>query len=800
MNRRRQMVDDPGAEHGAFDAADLEFGVVLGMVAGRARTPLGRQQAMALLPTDDVAAVSWRRSCLSETMALHAAGGGLRFQPIEQPDAALERLDLPGAVLDGPELVNLARIAATASDLRTDLKASMDDAPTMFAHVDAVEDLSRLVETSGRALTPAGDIDDRASPALAAVRRQRATTADRLRKMLARHLDASRDEGYLQDDFITQRNNRFVIPVRSDSRRAVEGIVHGTSATGVTLFVEPLETVALNNELVRLAEKEKHEEQQVLADLTRLARDHAGALAQAVEVVGFCDLQAAAAALAAELDARPAEPSAEGELQLEGACHPLLQKSLRAVGKAAVPIDVHLRSGDRVLAISGPNTGGKTVALKTIGLAALMNQAGLPVCARRAVLPVFRQILADIGDHQSIETNTSTFSSHVGALIRMTRRLESPALVLIDELGTGTDPEEGMALGIAVVEFFRERDAQVVVTTHHNGLKAYAETTAGVVNAAVEFDEKALQPTYRLIAGVAGRSGGIDIASRLGLDARISERARSLVSEEGKVTARYVARLADLTAAAADDRRAAADEQRAAEGASRDAAHRRRQEEDDHRRELEVSRVAAEERFEATLQEVLHRLEDSVDRQRLRQEAVRAREAYSRQARHDRPPLAPGLAGPGVEPGEVRPGDRVLLGSTGREATVERVAADGRLTVAVGNIRWVVDSRDIAGPIAAGTAVEPGPDVTVPADTDDSPRELHLIGQRVEEALEALERYLDRALMSGCHEVRIVHGHGSGRLRRAVRERLSKHPAVAAHRPGASAEGGDGATVARLRE
>jgi DNA mismatch repair protein MutS2 len=476
----------------------------------------------------------------------------------------------------------------------------------------------------------------------------------------------------------------------------------------------------------------------------------------------------------------------------------ILMDRLAESGGKAVPISLILGDGCRVLVISGPNTGGKTVALKTVGLAALMTQAGLPIPARHAVMPVFRQVLADIGDHQSIRENLSTFSSHIRSLVRMTGEVENPALVLVDELGTGTDPEEGTALGVAVVEHFRAQGGFVLVTTHHNGLKAYAETTAGVTNASVEFDEENLRPTYRLLTGVAGRSGGLDIAARLGLPETIVQHARSLVPETGRMTQRYVARLADLAAAAEAALRSARDREEEADRHARESAVTRRRAADAQVLAVEAAVDAARRRLEKAGRLALDQIEREFGRERRRRAEAKARAEFSRLARREVMGARPDTAGGHGDSEPVNVGDRVTLVALGREGIVERVHRDGRLTLAVGQTHLVMRREEVRR-LAAGAGEQARPEVKVQAvGGEDLPLELHLRGQRVEEALQELDRYLDRALLAGHRQVRIVHGHGSGRLKSAVREHLRGHPAVAAFNPGGPGDGGDGATLVSL--
>jgi DNA mismatch repair protein MutS2 len=792
-------VSSSASEQATFATAILEFDGVRALVAGRTRTPMGRRRALSLAPSHEPREVARRQRLLAEALALGDEGELPAFPDLEEAEEHLDHLDVAGAVLEVEGLRNLARLAVAMADLTGGLRRRRREAPDLNALAESVPDLTPFQKATRGVFAAAGGLEDSASPQLASVRRRLVTAGERLRRKMATYLSAPEAERYLRDEYVTQRGGRFVIPVRADHRAAVNGIVHGSSTTGVTLFVEPLETVDLNNDLVRLQEEERVEVARVLAALTEEARRCRHGLRQAADVVAALDLITASARLGLDYEARPARLEEGSRITLVEMRHILLEERLRGEGSRAVPVTLHMEEPERVLVISGPNTGGKTVALKTVGLAALMNQAGLPVPARDAALPVFSQVLADIGDHQSITENLSTFSSHVSALVRMTSRVEPPALVLIDELGTGTDPEEGAALGVAVVEFFRRREALVVVTTHHNGLKAYAETTAGVRNAAVEFDEATLRPTYRLLDGVAGRSGGLDIAARLGLAPEIVENAQALVPESGRVTQRYITRLADLAAGAERDREAARELLREAEAEKDRSRGVCRKEEEEHRRRLEAALEMARKRFGRNMAEVLDRLEGVMGRERARREQERAKEEFSRRMRRERDQVHVAADAPlTAAPGPLQEGDRVRLDTFGGVGVVERLEPGKRLAVTVAGKRLVVGAGSVTrltpGPVMAPPRVQ-----VDPAPGDDLPGELHLLGQRVEEALERLDRYLDRAILAGRSEIRVIHGHGTGRLRRAVRQHLRDHPTVADQRPGGPSEGGEGATVIRLR-
>jgi DNA mismatch repair protein MutS2 len=789
--------EDTTPAAGAFDLEALEFDGVRSLLAARARTPMGRARAMDLVPSPDPDEVAHRNALLGERIALDADGRAFALRLEEDPAPALASLGPEGAVLEAADLRALLSLAVAARAAALSLRAVAESAPCTARLAAGIGDLGPLLAAAQGVFAPDGGIEDGASPRLAALRRQAQTTSERLRRRLEALVSDPESAGFLQDEFVTLRGNRFVVPVRADSRAALKGIVHGASTSGQTLFVEPLETVELNNTLVRVREEEAAEIRRILASLSAAASRQRHDLEQAADILGRIDLAGAAARLGADFGMAPALPSDDGRLVLEDTRHLLLEDRLRAAGTSAVPLTVRLGEGDRVLVISGPNTGGKTVALKSIGLAALMHQAGLPVPAAESVLPVFRQVLADIGDHQSIAENLSTFSSHVLALVRMTRRVDAPALVLLDELGAGTDPEEGGALGVAVVEHFRTAGARVILTTHHNRLKAYAAATPGVLNASVEFDETRLAPTYRLLVGSAGRSGGLDIAERLGLPRALVEDARGRLSEGARLAERYAARLAAEVASAEQDRRAAAEDRVRARQEMEEAGRERERLEAEAAREIGRRLGAAETRFESTLagaMSELKALSEAAKRRaetRARAEVARTLRAAAAEIAEPRPSgeITPSLA-PGV-------GDTVLVRSLRRSGVVERIGPAGTLTVDLGGIHMEVRSADVEA-VPPGRATPPARRATPEAD-EPVEEELRLLGLTVEEALDRLDCHLDRAVIAGWDRVRVVHGHGTGRLKRAVRDALKRHPAVETFRPGEKGEGGDGATVVRIR-
>ena len=422
--------DSPGG--GDFALGDLEFHQVLDLLAARAATPMGQKLAVTLTPSGCREEVAGRLDLLREGLLLAAEEVRLSFPHLDDPGSDLDLLAASGAVLAPESLRNLATLALAVEGIRREVRPHSTQAPRVQGLLGSVPDLAPFHRACRGVFAADGGLEDGASPRLKSLRRQTATAAERLRKRMSGFLSGPEADRYLQDEYVTQRNGRFVLPVRADHKRAMEGIVHGTSASGATLYVEPLALVEGNNELIRLQEAEALEEARILAELSDLAGSLRPGFLAAAAVVGRLDLLAATVRLALDFDAAPAELAADGTLELRDARHLLLAVRLAEQGAAVVPLSVHLQDECHVLIVSGPNTGGKTVTLKTVGLSALMNQAGLAVPARRALLPVFRQVLTDIGDHQSIQENLSTFSSHIRSLVSMTGAIKEPALVLVD--------------------------------------------------------------------------------------------------------------------------------------------------------------------------------------------------------------------------------------------------------------------------------------------------------------------------------------------------------------------------------
>src|SRR6266699_2062664 len=513
----------------------LEFDKLRELLRLRTTCAPGRRAVNGLQP-------GWERPALESAFALIReaaewlrAGGELGFGALADPQGWLERIEGPGAVLEPGEFLDAASLLETSGWLRQQFREDAAKFPLLAAQAASVGDFRDVQAAIRRCVLPNGEIKDDASATLRRIRASITETRETIQKNLKQILRARNAEA--GEDYVTLRNDRFVIPVRAEHRRSLPGVVHGASATGQTVFMEPFETVEANNQLVQLAEDEDAEIARILRELTEKLQIMRGPLVAASGTIAELDSVFARARFAREFDAAIPEFSATNELRLEGARHPVLEDKLRKENRAIVPMTLALGGEERVLVISGPNTGGKTVALKTTGMAALAAQSGIPVAAQRAVLPLFDRVLVDIGDEQSIAEDLSTFSAHMLNLKTMLEAATPNALVLVDEMGTGTAPEEGAALAVALLDEFRAKHCMVLATTHHDRLKTYASTTPGVLNAAVEFDDVNLRPTYRLMVGVPGGSSGIAIAKRLGIATGIIERARSLLTPETREAA-----------------------------------------------------------------------------------------------------------------------------------------------------------------------------------------------------------------------------------------------------------------------
>jgi DNA mismatch repair protein MutS2 len=799
----------------------LEFDKLRELLRLRTTCAPGRRAVDALEPGTNRVALESAFALIREAGEWLRVGNELGFGALADPQGWLDRLEGPGAVLEPGELLDAASLLETAGWLRQQFREEAVKFPLLARRAASIGDFRDTPASIRRCLLPNGELSDDASMALGRIRASIAKTREAIQKTLKQILRAR--NAAAEEDYVTLRNERFVIPVRAENRRSVHGVVHGASATGQTVFLEPFETVEANNQLVQLAEDEAAEIASILRQLTERLQANRGPLQSAAATIAELDSVFARARFARDFDAAVPEFSSADELHLEDARHPVLEDKLKREDRMIVPMSLSLSGEERVLVISGPNTGGKTVALKTVGMAGLAAQAGIPVAAERAVLPIFDRVLVDIGDEQSIAADLSTFSAHMLNLKSMLDAATRQSLVLVDEMGTGTAPEEGAALAVALLDEFRAKGCFVLATTHHDRLKTYAATAPGVVNAAVEFDDVNLRPTYRLRVGVPGGSSGIAIAERLGIAKDVIERARTLLTPESREAADLIAYL----------------------HRSRDELDRMQQQMTAERQGLEKERKVLRtewverqqkriQELEAQFREMQKRFDENVARvvEAVKERELRAQlEKSTRRRMQDvrstaREELNAALLetisesqadlGTRVASLEAVSADRLEAGAKirvrgfskpvvfrrldGSSAEIE--AGPLRMKVAVEEITGIESRGDKADSRTAAGAVPPTSGVTVHSQSRESlaADEINVIGMTVAEATDRLDKFLDEAVLGHKPRVRIIHGHGTGALRKGIGAFLDGHPLVEKHSFESEEHGGKAITIVDLQK
>lgn len=813
----------------------LEFDALRELLRGYASSPLGQARITALAPSTDRDWIESQQQLASETRDFRRVGGRFDFSGLIEITDLVQKSRIAGATLETTEIRDVVLVVDRASEWREislHPPASMkSDWRGMRALSDRLADFGDFLRFFRHKIQPDGTLEDKASPELARIRREIEKQRRTIQESLQGYLRRLSDGGTVQDELITIRGERFVIPVKTEHKRRVQGVVHGASSSGQTVYIEPLETIEQNNELVRLLEEELAEIHRILVEMTRQVGGHAENILAAVDVLAELELQFAKARFAEAYNcvevklsscggSRPRLSGAsEARLLLHNARHPLLERNLKLKGATIVPVSVELDPTRNQLIITGPNTGGKTVTLKTVGLLSLMAQSGIPVPADRAELPVFDAVLGDIGDYQSIEQNLSTFSAHVTNIDFISRTATPESLVLLDELGSATDPEEGAALAVAIAAHFGSTGCMTIISTHHTSLKVYAANTTGVINASVGFDEKTLQPTYELKIGVPGASAGINIAQRLGLNPAIIESARSKLGTQARDVGHFLDKLhADLREADAERLRLKTREQELEREKASLAAEGKR-EQQTKIRELEKKLETLLRDFEYHAREAVNAIQDRAAAQKLSKEAERRVAKLRREFREqfDSTVVAHSTGAdqgdPNAQPQIVKhvsEGDTVKLKSTGRPAKVVRKIDDNHFEVQIGAMKMKIARDDVAevltspasntqasSPVTAARAR--GISVSLESESANVPSEINVIGRTVDEATREVERFVDRAFLAGLPRVRVVHGSGMGILRKALRQSLQAHPHVESVAEPPQNEGGAGATVVELR-
>ena len=801
----------------------LEFDRLKNIVGGFTTCAPGRRAVQALVPRQDAAALGAEFELVREAIAYLRAGSELGFGSLADPAAWLARLVVPGSALTIAELLDAVSLMEIVGGVRQTFRGDAAKYPRIAERAAALADFRHISTAIHRAILPNGEISDDASPQLKRIRAGMGQAREKIQRSLEGILRArGESSGEKGEDYITLRNDRFVIPVRASERRSVPGVVHGASGTGQTIFVEPLEAIDLNNRLVQLSDEEIAEIARILEDLTERVRLEREPLDAAAAEIAHLDSIFARARFAREFDCTVPEFSHSNSLRLEAARNPVLEATLRPQGLKAVPLGFALGGGETVMVISGPNTGGKTVALKTTGLAALSAQSAIPVAADRAELPIFDRVLADIGDEQSIAANLSTFSAHMLNLKSMLDVATERSLILVDEMGTGTAPEEGAALAVALLEEFRRRRALTLATTHHDRLKAYASTTPGIVNAAMEFDEEHLRPTYRLLVGVPGTSSGIEIARRLGLPARVVEHAQASLSPESREARDLIAYLHRSRDEMEDVKRQAREELAQLEEERRSLQTEWVERQRKRIAELEKSFREAQKRLEAEVARMVEDVKDRALRAQLEKQTGRRMGKFESDARAEADAavvetLAASQADLGVAiaaqqapvaPELLSPGLRIMVKGFKQPVVFQR--HDGRSAeVQAGPLRMKVPLADIVaiesdtpaakGPAAAAGARQRGITVHAQPGSESAPEEINVIGHTVEEATERVDKFLDDAALAGRSSVRIIHGHGTGALRRGLAEFFAAHPLVERVHAEEENRGGTAITIVELK-
>jgi DNA mismatch repair protein MutS2 len=798
----------------------LEFDALRRLLGRYVASPLGAAELEKVVPASDreaaehaladaSEAIDYLRAAAKPQPAARGAAVRLRFSSLPDAAESVHKLHIEGASLEAKEILALTELLDRASDIRSVLLAVAERFPKLGARGAAMGEFRSLLKDLAGKILPDGTVADHASVLLGRLRRDVERQKGAIQNSLERFLRAHKEE--LQEEFVTIRNERFVVPIVAGQRRKVEGVIHGASGTGQTLFVEPLETIELNNELVRLTEEEMREVHRILLEFTARLRDYAESIERTLAILGELELLFAKAQFAVDFGCviPRFSPESARRLSLRDARHPLLEDVLRRQKRAVVPASLTLDGVTHTLLISGPNSGGKTVTIKTVGLLALMAQAGLPVPCAEAEFPFFDGVLADVGDQQSIQESLSTFSAHMSRVRDILAQATADSLVLLDELGRATDPEEGGALGVAVLDRCRSLGGFTLASTHLLALKVYGANTAGVLNGSMGFDEETLEPTYVLRLGAPGKSAGLDIARRIGLPAEILEQARAALGSRERDLAHFLAELDRRLTEVGKAQSALEEERLRLQERKKSLAEEWARRESAKIKEIDRQAELVLDRFESQAQEAIEKIAQTGGEKRATAQAQRNVARVKRELREE---IGTAILSTqsDARQGElatlkIAEGSRVRLKNVREPARVRRLIGEDRLEVEAGFMKMQVSRDEVlevlpepgegGARLPKGVSFKPaGPEVYV------SVREINVIGKHAEEAREMVDKFLDSAVLASVNRIRIIHGHGMGILRRTIAELLAENPNVEKFYPAPQNEGGAGATIVELKE
>ena len=797
----------------------LEYDKLKALLKGYAHSQLGASRAAKLKPFQQLDTIRYQQRLCSEAKAFYQTSNGFPLQGLKDISPTLHKVSKPGAILEVDQLLGVARVAEAAQNVQRSVKKrNPKDFPKLSAIVRNLPTFPELTQSIGRCLSPDGEVLDHASPALRAIRRKLVHTRTNIQSKLEVILHSPNHQRSIQEHVITSRNNRYVIPIKQDAKHNFPGVVQGQSSSGATAFIEPFGVVDLNNDLHQLADEERQEIRRILLELSDLVREHLTSLELALDILGRLDFLGAKARLSMELNAVEPVLNIRSAVKLIEARHPLLEMNLRGSTKLRkeerdpnlperiVPTDATLGDTFHTMVITGPNTGGKTVVLKTVGLLTLMAQSGLHIPAKMgSEVGIFNQIFADIGDEQSIEQNLSTFSSHITKIIAILKKADDNSLVLLDEIGAGTDPTEGAALGMAILDWLAARNVRTVATTHYGALKAYAHAQEDMENASMEFDWQTLRPTYRLQIGVPGTSNAFKIAQRLGMPDAITDAAKAHTDNQTVAVEDLIVSMQASQNELDVEREMVQEKLRVVDTTAKkhetlinQIEAEREQLRNQAEQEAAIVLKDARKLVEQTIAEVRREnaSKDSVKNAFTRvEDAQRILNEKRQQQKHSVEPNPDAL--------RVQVGDKVRVKSLNQVGEIISVTS-GKipLLVKVGNMQMRVSYREIEPVHPEDNKRQLSTSIlnVQYSKTGNVKTELNLQGKTVHEAWTETDKYIDDAFLAGLPRIRIIHGKGTGALRAAVHDLLRDHAQVNDFQLAALNEGGAGATIVTLKE